>query len=91
MGEVRCLCCNGKGDVYYIASRPEIIGGKRARCDDCDGTGSVTGAVAEMQAILRGLGVAGRSTQPDRPAVLTSEGHLIPVTQTSVLYSDRGP
>lgn len=53
MAEARCLCCNGAGDVYYIASRPEIIGGKRARCDDCDGTGRVTVAVAQMQGVLR--------------------------------------
>lgn len=38
-----CLRCNGTGDVYYLASRPEVIGGRRALCPDCDGAGWVGG------------------------------------------------
>lgn len=52
----RCLRCDGTGSVYYIAARPEVIGGKRARCADCGGAGWVAAAVAEMQHILRGAG-----------------------------------
>lgn len=49
---VRCLRCNGTGEVYYLAhraisgprspsvlwSRPEIVGGKRIACPECKGT-----------------------------------------------------
>jgi DnaJ-class molecular chaperone len=36
---IRCLQCDGRGDVYYIESRPEVVGGKRRACPGCGGTG----------------------------------------------------
>jgi hypothetical protein len=52
---VRCLKCNGTGEVYYLAhratsgprspsvqwSRPEIVGGQRVVCPECVGLGWV--------------------------------------------------
>jgi DnaJ-class molecular chaperone len=38
---VRCLRCDGTGDVYYLAARPEVTGGKRVVCPECGGTGWV--------------------------------------------------
>lgn len=47
---IRCLRCNGTGEVYYLAhrawqltpsvlwSRPEIVDGKRVVCPECKGT-----------------------------------------------------
>jgi hypothetical protein len=36
----RCLRCDGKGDVYYLAGRV-VLGGKRIVCPECGGAGWV--------------------------------------------------
>ena len=33
--------CKGSGDVYYLANRPDVVGGKRVVCSACGGKGSV--------------------------------------------------
>lgn len=38
---VPCRRCGGAGDVYYLANRPEVIGGKRVICPECRGSGYV--------------------------------------------------
>ena len=39
--KVLCPTCRGNGDVYYLAGRPDVIGGKRVVCPACLGTGCV--------------------------------------------------
>jgi len=39
--EVRCRTCDGKDDVYYLAGRPNVVGGKRVVCPVCAGAGRV--------------------------------------------------
>ena len=34
---VPCPTCHGKGDVNYLAARPDVIGGKRIVCPVCEG------------------------------------------------------
>ena len=39
--DVRCPTCHGKGDMYYLAGRPDVVGGKRLVCPVCRGEGRV--------------------------------------------------
>jgi DnaJ-class molecular chaperone len=39
--KVRCPTCHGGGDVYYLAGRPDVVGGKRVVCPACAGKGRV--------------------------------------------------
>jgi DnaJ-class molecular chaperone len=39
--EVTCPTCAGRGDVYYLANRPDVIGGKRIPCPGCASKGTV--------------------------------------------------
>ena len=35
----RCLRCSGKEEVYYLAGRAVVLGGKRVVCPECRGSG----------------------------------------------------
>jgi hypothetical protein len=35
--DVPCPTCRGAGDVYYLANRPDVVGGKRVVCSTCGG------------------------------------------------------
>ena len=39
--EAPCPTCRGAGEVYYLAGRPDVIGGKRVVCPTCAGEGTV--------------------------------------------------
>ena len=35
-----CPKCHGRGDVYFIESSADVVGGKRITCSACDGSGT---------------------------------------------------